>query len=183
MSIPIIANDMFGNWNDPDAVLKAAKEATRQRNECLKLKRSLAFETVFSIPEKLRFLRQAKDAGFFIRMFFVATDSPCINAARIASRVMEGGHDVPITKIISRFTKSLAGLPSAVSVCDRVYVYDNSVDDQEPRLQFRTIDGHLGRTYGTSHPWAESVRVSLVGSPSARLEHDCGRNAGSDHRM
>lgn len=26
-----IARDMFGDWNDPECVLKAAKEATRQR--------------------------------------------------------------------------------------------------------------------------------------------------------
>jgi len=31
-----------------------------------------------------------------------------INAKRVAMRVMEGGHDVPIGKIISRYAKSLA---------------------------------------------------------------------------
>ena len=35
-----IARDMFGDWNDPECVLKAAKEATRQRHECLRLRQS-----------------------------------------------------------------------------------------------------------------------------------------------
>jgi len=53
---------------------------------------SMAFETVFSIQEKLQFLHQAKDAGFFIRFFFICTNDPSINAQRIAFRVMESGH-------------------------------------------------------------------------------------------
>ncbi len=158
-----IARDMFGDWNDPESVLKAAREATRQRHECLKSGRSLAFETVFSSPGKLQFIRDAKDAGFFVRMFFVSTDNPRINARRVTSRLMEGGHDVPNMKIVSRFGKSLTNLAAAIPVCDRVYVYDNSVDGQAPGLQFRTMDGVLGKTYGTSHAWAESVRASLSG--------------------
>ncbi|MXX91140.1 MAG: AAA family ATPase [Boseongicola sp. SB0677_bin_26] len=157
-----IAKDMFGDWNDPDAVLKAAQEATRQRHECLKSRRSLAFETVLSSSEKLQFLHGAKNAGFFARMFFVGTDSPRINAARVAGRVMEGGHDVPNVKIIERFGKSLANLAAAIPICDRVYVYDNSIDHQDARLQFRTVDGFLARTYETTHAWAEFLRAPLA---------------------
>jgi len=47
-------------------------------------------------------------AGYFVRLFFVGTDDPSINAKRVAMRVIEGGHDVPIGKIISRYAKSLA---------------------------------------------------------------------------
>ena len=54
-----IAQTRFGDWNDPDAVLKAAQEATRQRHECLRQRSSFAFETVFSTTEKMEFLRKA----------------------------------------------------------------------------------------------------------------------------
>ncbi len=166
-----LAKDMFGDWNDPDAVLKAAREATRQRHQCLTERRSCAFETVFSSPEKLGFLRLAKEAGFFTRMFFVGTDSPEINSRRVASRVMEGGHAVPIEKIINRFGKSLANLSAAIPVCDRAYVYDNSVNDQVPELQFRAVDGAVAKTYGTSHQWAERIRQSLRPGPNGPKLH------------
>ena len=42
-----IAQDMFGDWNSQEAVLNAAKEATRIRYQCLAERRSLVFETVF----------------------------------------------------------------------------------------------------------------------------------------
>ena len=165
-----IAQNLFGDWNDPGAVLQAAEEASRQRYECLRQHRSCAFETVFSSPEKLQFLHRAKDAGYFVRMFFVGTDGPEINATRIALRVMAGGHSVPIPKIISRFNKSLANLAAAIPVCDRVYVYDNSVDSRNAELQFRTVDGALAKTYGTYWPWAEAIRRSVIDAPVARPE-------------
>ena len=97
-----IAQEEFGDWNSHEAVIKAAILATELREECIKNGRSLIFETVFSASDKIDFLERAKKAGYFIRFFFVGTNHPTINAARIAHRVMEGGHDVPITKIISR---------------------------------------------------------------------------------
>ncbi len=157
-----IAQDRFGDWNDPNSVLKAAKEASRQRYQCLAERRSCAFETVFSTPEKLSFVQAAKDEGYFVRMFFVGTDGPEINGKRITRRVMEGGHSVPIGKIIDRFGKSLANLSSAIPVCDRIYVYDNSVDNQDPDLQFRTVDGAVEKTYGTTRQWADLVRQSII---------------------
>ena len=54
-----IAQETFGDWNSPEAVLKAAEEATRLRYECLEQRRDFVFETVYSAPEKLDFLRKA----------------------------------------------------------------------------------------------------------------------------
>jgi len=100
---------------------------------------------------------RAKLAGFFVRLFFVGTDNPAINAKRVSLRVMEGGHDVPISKIISRYTRSLANCSVAASIADRAYVYDNSVDNVSPQLVFRTSEGKLIRHYGDINPWALEI--------------------------
>lgn len=152
-----IAQTVFGDWNDPRAILDAAREATRRRELCLEEGRSLAFETVFSTEEKLAFVRRAVSAGYFVRIFFVGTDSPEINAQRIAGRVMEGGHDVPILKIVSRYGKSIANLVRAIPIVDRAYVYDNSIEGKAPSLLFRTVDGNLRKTYRTNHEWAQVI--------------------------
>lgn len=152
-----IAQTVFGDWNDPRAILDAAREATRRRELCLEEGRSLAFETVFSTEEKLAFVRRAVSAGYFVRIFFVGTDSPEINAQRIAGRVMEGGHDVPILKIVSRYGKSIANLARAIPIVDRAYVYDNSIEEKAPSLLFRTVDGNLRKTYRTNHEWAQAI--------------------------
>lgn len=151
-----VAQERFGNWNSAEAVRQAAVYCAEWRERCLADRQSLIFETVFSADDKLDFIRRAKQAGFFIRLFFVCTESPMINAARIAGRVMKGGHDVPIAKIISRYQKSIINCKVATSIADRVYVYDNSVDGQEARILFRFSDGAIIKRYTDAIPqWAQ----------------------------
>ncbi|MFZ1444057.1 MAG: zeta toxin family protein [Candidatus Dechloromonas phosphoritropha] len=152
-----IARDEFGDWNAPDAVGKAAVRAAEVRERCLREGRSLAFETVLSMPDKVDFIRRVKQAGFFVRLFFVGTDDPSINAKRVALRVMEGGHDVPISKIIGRYTRSLANCSVVARSVDRAYLYDNSVDNASARLLFRLRDGELLKRYGEINAWAGEI--------------------------
>lgn len=153
-----IAQEQFGDWNSPDAVLKAAQYSTKLRYKCLEEQRDFVFETVFSSDEKLEFLRKAHEAGFFIRFFFVCTESPEINVARITKRFLEGGHEVPISKIISRYYKSLLNALKAISFVDRAYIYDNSIEDHLPRLLFRTTEGKVFKQYPEDIPeWAKQL--------------------------
>ncbi len=150
-----IAQDTFGDWNSFDAVLKAAEYATELRYLCLEQGRDFVFETVFSAVEKLEFLKKAQEAGFFIRFFYVCTSDPAINVARITQRYLAGGHEVPISKVVSRYYKSLLNAAKAISFVDRAYIYDNSIDNQLPRLLFRTTDGNLFKRYTDEIPdWA-----------------------------
>lgn len=153
-----VAQEMFGGWNNNEAVLKAARYCEERREQCIKEHRSLIFETVMSVTDKVDFIRRAKEAGFFVRLFFVGTQSPKINASRIAQRVMKGGHDVPITKIISRYSKSIRNCRTAAMYADRTYVYDNSIDNAEASLLFRMVDGKLFRLYTDFIPeWAQTI--------------------------
>ncbi len=153
-----VAQDRFGDWNSPEAVMQAAQYCEQQREECLVNKQSLIFETVLSSEGKVDFIRRAHDAGYFIRLFFVATNHPAINASRIAQRVMKGGHDVPITKVISRYYKSILNCKRCVALADRIYIYDNSVEDTEARLLFRMTNGQLFKRYTDSIPeWAMTI--------------------------
>ena len=153
-----IAQEKFGDWNSPEAVVNAAKYCEEWRVRCLSEKRSLIFETVFSSQGKVEFVRRALKAGYFVRVFFISTNNPTINSARIAKRVMEGGHDVPITKIISRYIKSIANCAEIAGEVDRLYVYDNSIDGVEARPLFRLKGGQIGKIYTDQIPeWAKNI--------------------------
>ena len=153
-----VAQDKFGDWNSPEAVMQAAQYCEALREECLHKQQSLIFETVLSSEGKVDFIRRAKEAGYFIRLFFVSTNHPSINAARIAQRVMEGGHDVPITKVISRYQKSVVNCKRCSALADRMYIYDNYIDDADARLLFRMTDGQLFKQYTDDIPeWAKTL--------------------------
>jgi predicted ABC-type ATPase len=161
-----IAKHDFGDWNSPEAVQKAVVRAQDLREGYLKERQSMLVETVFSTSEKLDFIRRVKEADFFIRFFFIGTDNPQINAARIVRRVMDGGHDVPITKIISRYNRSIANSAIAMSIVDRAYGYDNSVDDRNPKILFRTKDGLVFKTYVDlkNHEWGQ-IMIQEIAKP------------------
>lgn len=157
-----IAQEKFGDWNSPEAVLKAAHEATRLRYEYLEKHIDFVFETVLSSDEKVEFIKRAHDNGFFIRIFFICTTSPEINVRRIMQRYLDGGHEVPISKVFSRYYKSLANIDKVAKIADRVYFYDNSVDGQMPRLLFRSVDGRLFKQYTDEIPeWAQTLLERL----------------------
>lgn len=72
--------------------------------------------------------------------------------------MLDGRHDVPIPKIISRYDKSIANCKILSAIVDRLYVYDNSVEDAEARLLFRLSDGDLVKCYAEELPdWASTI--------------------------
>lgn len=153
----LIANEL-GDWNDTKTVLEAARIATAKREACLDENRSLAFETVFSSPDKVDFVHRAIQHGFFVRLFFIGTHTPEINAARVARRVLQGGHEVPLRKIIDRWSRSIANCGRVAPIVHRLYLYDNSVDDRAPSLLVRTKLGQIEKKYVSEYPaWTSPI--------------------------
>ncbi len=131
-----VAKEKFGDWNSREAIISSANYCAQWREQCIVEKKSFVFETVI----------------------FISTSHPSINASRIARRVMEGGHDVPIPKIVSRYNKSIENCKTIAPVVDRLYVYDNSVDGQDARIQFRLSNGELAKMYVETLPeWAQLI--------------------------
>ncbi len=157
-----IAQERFGDWNSPQAVLSAARWAEERREALLAAGRGIAFETVLSAPDKLEFIARARALGYFVRVFFIGTEDPRINAARVAGRVIAGGHTVPIEKIVSRYGRSMANASIAIRISDRVYLFDNSIDGADAVLCARTEDGLVRRVYAPLPAW---VSAALHGIP------------------
>lgn len=87
---------------------------------------SFTYETVMSHESKLDFLQQAKEKGYRVYVYFVATEDPEINVSRVNVRVAQDGHYVDPDVVRSRYFKSLKQLKSAIKLSNRAYVWDNS---------------------------------------------------------
>lgn len=154
----IVAQERFGDWNSLEAIKKAVIYCEKWREQCLVEHKSLIFETVLSAKDKIDYIERAKKGGFFVRLFFVCTNSPAINASRIAHRVMKGGHDVPITKIISRYQKSILNCRYIATKIDRTYLYDNSIENADASILLRLSDGIVVKRYIEQLPeWAKQI--------------------------
>lgn len=110
-----IARTEFGNISDfRQRNLFAAQTAETRRRDALASGASFAFETVMSTPGRVAQLDEARVRGYQVELAFVATRDPHINIARVA----QNGHDVDPHKIIERYHRTLALLPSALDFSD-----------------------------------------------------------------
>ena len=109
------------------------------RTGLLQIGKKFSFETVMSHPSKLDVLRMAQSHGYKNYLYFLATETPDINVARVKQRVAKGGHPVPEDKIHSRYYESLKQLRAAVQLSYRAFIFDNS--ERESRLILEVFEG------------------------------------------
>ena len=57
---------------------------------------------------------------------YIGLAGPQQSVERVAMRVLQGGHDVPVEKLRERYARSLSNLEAAISRLPDVLVYDNS---------------------------------------------------------
>ncbi len=125
----LIAKEVYPH--DPEAnSYNAAKLAEVLREEQLQAGTSFCFETVFSHPSKIDFIAQAKARGYYVILVVIHVATSNVNKARIAQRVIEGGHSVPDDKVDDRIPRTLANVAEAIALCDDVRVLDNSLIDK-----------------------------------------------------
>lgn len=118
----------------------AAVLADAIRRALLAQGRTFTFETVMSSPDKVDFMREAQKRGYRTYLYFVATDDPAINIARVKLRVSQGGHDVPEDRLRARYGRSIGLLDGACAVANRAYVFDNSGEAHELIAEIRDGD-------------------------------------------
>jgi predicted ABC-type ATPase len=155
-----------------EIALAAQNEVRVRREAALAERRDHCFETVMSHPSHIDHLRAARAAGFETRLYFVATDDPEINVARVANRVLHGGHDVPVDRIVSRYHRCLSLLPDAIAAADDCLIFDNSRLDEPLRL-LAIINGTSRLDWHDVDPaelpnWWKDIVKSMAGYWSER---------------
>ena len=155
-AIPLLDPDAFANTLPSSGMglstIAAGKEVLRLTKEHLKRRESFAVETTLSGKNYLQMMEYARgiDRGFEVVLIYIGTESVEINLARIAKRVLGGGHNVPEMDVRQRYLRSLQNLPAAAVIADRVLLFDNSDD-----LGYQPV-GLLGRRL---HQWFPPLPV------------------------
>lgn len=110
-----------------------------------------AMETVFShwrergdgvVESKIDLIRQMQRSGYFVLLCFVGLSNSSLSIARVQTRVADGGHDVPMEKLIERFPRTQRAIREATFVADGTILLDNSLDDKSAFSVCRIQLGH-----------------------------------------
>ncbi len=86
------------------------------------------FETTLGGRSFARLLREAAEAGFEVRVWYVGLASPEHHLARVRARVAKGGHDIPEADIRRRFDQSRLQLIALLPWLSELKVFDNSTE-------------------------------------------------------
>jgi predicted ABC-type ATPase len=90
-------------------------------------RKNFAFESTLSGRTYLRLLAMWNSAGYRIEIVFLSLPSVQLALQRIASRVRQGGHDVPKSDVIRRFDRSWRNFHTLYRpLADAWAIYDNS---------------------------------------------------------
>ncbi len=84
------------------------------------------FETTLGGKSFARLLKDAATKGFEVRIWYVGLASPEQHLARVKSRVVHGGHDIPEADIRRRFDQSRLQLIDLLPHLTELRLYDNS---------------------------------------------------------
>ncbi len=113
--------------------MKAGRLVLQQLDQLAAKRVDFAFETTFSGLGYVRRIRAWKRAGYKIEIVYLKLQSSRLALKRIAARVREGGHDVPRSDVLRRFSRGWENFKRIYQGLSDVWtVYDNS--GREPRL-------------------------------------------------
>lgn len=98
-------------FNPESVSFKAARLMLNELDEYTKAGESFAFETTLSGTHYLQRVQEWKDLGYAVKLWFIALSSPELAISRVAERVAQGGHNIPVDVIRRRYKAGLENLP------------------------------------------------------------------------
>lgn len=124
-------NDL-GTIIDPDKLSAklggygaGGRAAVEKINDCLAKGLNFTQETTLAGARTERTIRQAKELGYTIRLYYVGLDSLEESLSRIENRVRKGGHNIPRQDVERRYAGRFEALVKVLPYCDEDCFFDN----------------------------------------------------------
>ncbi len=150
------------NKNPGNVSYDAAILITQLRSALLKTGTSFCFETVFSHHSKIDFVAQAKAHNYEVIVVYIHLENAELNQARIAQRVLQGGHTVPAEKIVSRIPRTMKNIRTALPLADVIQIYDNSYFNTPFKIIAELRNGKYKQRVNKLPEWAKQVLADYI---------------------
>jgi predicted ABC-type ATPase len=109
------------------AALRAGRLVISEIERLSRDRESFAFESTLSGRRYVQRFKSLKTLGYKIEFVYLRVASPKLALKRIASRVRQGGHDVPKADVVRRFERSWQNFVNIYQpLADAWVVYENS---------------------------------------------------------
>lgn len=115
------------------AAVAAARLMLEEIERLVRRRADFAWESTLSGLAHVKRLQTMKQLGYHVEIIYLRLASPRLALKRIGARVRQGGHDVPKTDVLRRFSRSWKNFQTRYCyLADAWAVYDNS--SRPPKL-------------------------------------------------
>ena len=117
------------------AAIRAGRILIGEIRAALKSRDSFGWESTLAGRSHAPVLREARKGAYEIELHYLSVPSPRVCIERVAGRVREGGHNVPVADIRRRFYRSLENLVEFyLPLADRWTIWDATRTKPVPLL-------------------------------------------------
>jgi predicted ABC-type ATPase len=96
-------------------------------NELIEKEITFAFETTLSTKSYKSKILEAKTKGYKVKLLFFWLQNATLACERVKTRVLEGGHNIPVETIKRRYSRGIENLFEIyLPIVDDVMIFDNS---------------------------------------------------------
>ena len=152
-------------FNPEGVAIQAGRLMIDRIIHLLKEGETFAFETTLATRSYVNLIQRAQRRGYFVTLLFFSLSTPEQAVARVAKRVSQGGHDIPIDVILRRYDAGLQNFFQLYTpICDYWTLYDNS-----------NIPGEK-----IAYGWRDQ-RINIVDEKRYKALHDRYTQTPEDH--
>jgi predicted ABC-type ATPase len=129
-------------------------ETDRERSRLIKEGHTFVYQDMTIDPQMIR---EAQEAGFDVKVFYVATEDPNLNMGRVLLRVSNGGPFAALARIADDYAHGLKHLPEAKKLADDLTLFDNTNHGRGPRLVAHFHAGELIKLARSVPKWSQKA--------------------------
>lgn len=139
-------------------------EIERERIRLQKGKRSFVYRDPIA---DIGVIRDARAAGFDVKVIYLGTEDPNLNIGRILIRLSNGGALAPLGRVANDFEQGVKQLRKISPQVDDLMLFDNTPHGRGVRLVAHFQNGKLASMARAVPQWARAVLGKDIGKRSA----------------
>ena len=117
-------------FNPESVAIEAGRLMLQRMDDLLSEGEDFAFETTLATRSYVKFVERTQAKGYFVTLLYFWLPTPEQAIERVATRVSEGGHNIPSDVIRRRYANGIRNLTTLYTpICDYWTIYDNSAAD------------------------------------------------------
>ena len=122
-------------FNPESVAIEAGRLMLQRMDDLLSEGSDFAFETTWSTRSYVKCIERAQAKGYFVTLLYFWLPTPEQAIERVATRVREGGHNIPSDVIRRRYANGIKNLTALyIPLCNYWAIYDNSSADEQIRI-------------------------------------------------